>query len=226
MRNPLGKPSVAQSLDGCRLMGSMAPLGYDTKDRKISVNEAEAEQVRSIFASYLRLGSLNLLMADLRKQGIITRVCTLKTGQRVCGIPFTQGPLAYLLRNRFYIGEVAFKGEVLKGEQPAILDRALFDAVQAKLNEQAIKHKTIWMQSEALLTGRIFDDRGNRMSPTHVREGRHQVPVLSVIRPAAGRSGACRASAPSAGSRDRCTRSEISSGPSRTCQSQWTTGPS
>ena len=30
-------------------VGGMAPLGYDTKDRKISVNEAEAEQVRSIF---------------------------------------------------------------------------------------------------------------------------------------------------------------------------------
>jgi hypothetical protein len=49
------------------VVGGMAPLGYDTKDRKISVNEAEAEQVRSIFSSYLRLGSLNLLMAELRK---------------------------------------------------------------------------------------------------------------------------------------------------------------
>ena len=62
-------------------VGGMAPLGYDTKDRKISVNEAEAEQVRSIFASYLRLGSLNLLMAELRKQGIVTKVRTLKTGE-------------------------------------------------------------------------------------------------------------------------------------------------
>jgi hypothetical protein len=26
----------------------MAPLGYDTKDRKIMVNEAEAERVRTI----------------------------------------------------------------------------------------------------------------------------------------------------------------------------------
>jgi site-specific DNA recombinase len=73
----------------------MAPLGYDTKDRKISVDEAEAEQVRSIFSSYLWLGSLNLLMADLRQQGIVTKVRTLKTGERVGGIPFTRGPLAY-----------------------------------------------------------------------------------------------------------------------------------
>ena len=40
-------------------VGGMAPLGYDTKDRKITVNEAEAERVRTIFRSYLKLGSLN-----------------------------------------------------------------------------------------------------------------------------------------------------------------------
>ena len=110
-------------------------------------------------------------MADLRQQGIVTKVRSLKTGERVGGVPFTRGPLAYLLRNRFYIGEVAFKGEILRGEQPPIIDRALFDAVQAKLNEQATNHKTSRMQSEAVLAGRIFDDRGNRMSPTHARKG-------------------------------------------------------
>ena len=151
-------------------VGGMAPLGYDTKDRKISVNEAEADRVRSIFRSYLRLGSLSLLMADLREQGIVTKVRTLKSGTKVGGIPFTRGPLAHLLRNRFYIGEVIFKGEVLAGEQPAIVDRGLFDAVQAKLTEQLNNHKTARMKSEALLAGRIFDDRGNRMTPSHVRK--------------------------------------------------------
>ena len=151
-------------------VGGMAPLGYDTKDRKITVNEAEAERVRTIFRSYLKLGSLNLLMADLRKRGIVTKVRTLKTGQTVGGIPFTRGPLAYLLRNRFYIGEVDFKGEILPGEQPAIVDRNLFDAVQAKLNEQVNNHKASRTKSEALLLGRIFDDRGNRMTPSHARK--------------------------------------------------------
>src|SRR5262245_7331760 len=151
-------------------VGGMAPLGYDTKDRRISVNEAESERVRTIFRSYLKLGSLNLLMADLRRQDIVTKVRTLKTGQTVGGIPFTRWPLAHLLRNRFYIGEVAFKGEVLRGEQPAIIDRDLFDAVQAKLTEQVNSHKAGRMQSEALLVGRIFDDRGNLMSPTHARK--------------------------------------------------------
>jgi site-specific DNA recombinase len=65
---------------------------------------------------------------------------------------------------------VAFKGEVLAGEQPAIVDRDQFDAVQAKLNEQNNNHTTTRMKSEALLAGRIFDDRGNRMSPSHARK--------------------------------------------------------
>src|SRR6476660_5070468 len=150
-------------------VGGMAPLGYDTKDRRITVNEAEADRVRTIFRSYLKLGSLNLLMADLRKRGIATKVRTLKSREKVGGIPFTRGPLAHLLRNRFYIGEVAFKDEILKGEQNAIVDRDLFEAVQAKLSEQVTNHKVSRAKSEALLLGRIFDDRGHRMTPSHAR---------------------------------------------------------
>jgi DNA invertase Pin-like site-specific DNA recombinase len=152
-------------------VGGMVPLGYDTKDRKITVNEAEANRVRDIFRSYLKLGSLNLLLADLQQRGIVTKARTLKTGKTVGGVPFTRGSVYYLLCNRFYIGEVAFKGEVLTGEQPAIVDRVLFDAVQARLAEQGNSRNTTRMKSDALLAGRIFDDRGNRMSPSCARKG-------------------------------------------------------
>ena len=109
-------------------------------------------------------------MADLRQRGIVTKVRSLKTGRIVGGIPFTRGPLAYLLRNRFYIGEVVFKGEVLPGEQPAILDRELFDAVQARLSEQLNHHTAVRAKSESLLIGRLYDDRGNCMSPSHAKK--------------------------------------------------------
>jgi site-specific DNA recombinase len=176
-------------------VGGMVPLGYDTKGRKITVNEAEAEAVRTIFRSYLKLGSLNLLMAELRKRGIVSKIRKLRTGEKVGGIPFTRGPLAHLLRNRFYIGEIHFKGEVLQGEQPAILDRDLFEAVQVKLSEQAINHTATRMQSSALLTGRIFDDRGNRMSPSHARKGntKYRYYLSSVLfNGAVGRAGSVR----------------------------------
>jgi hypothetical protein len=151
-------------------VGGMAPLGYDTKDRKITVNETEAARVRDIFRSYLRLGSLNLLLVDLRKRGVVSKARLLKSGKKVGGIAFARGALAHLLRNRFYVGEVAFKGEILPGEQPAIVDRKLFDAVGTKLSEQLNSHKASRSKSEALLVGRIFDDRGNRMTPSHARK--------------------------------------------------------
>jgi DNA invertase Pin-like site-specific DNA recombinase len=152
-------------------VGGMVPLGYDSRDREITVNEAEAERVRDIFRSYLKLGSLNALMVDLRKRGVLTKARRLRNGAAVGGIPFTRGPLAHLLRNRFYIGEVAFKGEILPGEQTPIIDRRLFESVQAKLDQQITNHKTARSRSGALLTGKIFDDRGQRMTPTHATKG-------------------------------------------------------
>jgi site-specific DNA recombinase len=72
-----------------------------------------------------------------------------------------------LLRNRFYIGEVKYKDEILPGEQPAIMDRALFDAVQQKLTDQWTTRSTARNASDHLLTGLLFDDAGHRMVPTH-----------------------------------------------------------
>ena len=118
-------------------VGGMAPLGYDDQGSKDHRSmKREAERVRSIFRGYLKLGSLNLLMADLRKRGIVTKVRTLKSGKTVGGIPFTRGPLAHLLRNRFYIGEVVFKDEILKGEQAAILDQGLVRCCPSQARRQ------------------------------------------------------------------------------------------
>jgi site-specific DNA recombinase len=60
---------------------------------------------------------------------------------------------------------VVFKGEICPGEHPPILDRDLFEAVQRRLAEQNNGYRSARAGSEALLKGRIFDDRGNRMTP-------------------------------------------------------------
>jgi site-specific DNA recombinase len=60
---------------------------------------------------------------------------------------------------------------VLFERHQPILDRDLFEAVQLKLAEQHNSYQTVRANSEALLMGRIFDDRGNRMSPSHSRKG-------------------------------------------------------
>ena len=83
------------------------------------------------------------------------------------GVPFGRGALSYFLRNRFFVGEVRYKGEILPGEQPAIIDKALFEAVQQKLSAHQ-SHKILTRQkSDHLLMDLLFDDAGHRMIATH-----------------------------------------------------------
>jgi site-specific DNA recombinase len=148
-------------------VGGNLPLGYEMKDGKIAVVEDEAELVRSIFRRYLELGSVNELMQDLRERNIRTKIRRLSTGATRGGIPFGRGALYYLLSNHFYIGEVKYKNEILPGEQPPIMDRALFEAVRQKSLAQW-SHRTVTRnKSDHLLAGLLFDDAGYRMIPTH-----------------------------------------------------------
>jgi len=148
-------------------VGGTLPLGYHMKDGKIAVIEDEAERVQQIYRRYLELGGVNALARDLRDRNIRTKSRLLTTGATRGGILFGRGSLFYLLRNRFYIGEVKYKDEILPGEQPAIMERALFDAVQQKLTDQWTTRSKVRNASDHLLTGLLFDDAGHRMVPTH-----------------------------------------------------------
>src|SRR6202790_4220431 len=136
-------------------------------DRPIAVVEDEAERVRLIYRRYLELSGVNELVRDLRNKDIRTKIRLRATGATHGGIPFERGSLFYLLRNRFYIGEIKYKGEILSGEQPAIMDRQLFDAVQQKLTDQWSHRNHAKSKSDHLLTGLLYDDAGHRMIPTH-----------------------------------------------------------
>jgi site-specific DNA recombinase len=151
-------------------VGGNLPLGYEIKDGKLAVVEEEAELVRSIFRRYLELGSVNELVRDLRDRDIRTKSRRLSTGATRGGIPFGRGALYYLLSNRFYIGEVKYKDEILRGEQPPIMDRELFEAVRQKSLAQWSHRTIVRNKSDQLLTGLLFDDAGHRMIPTHAKK--------------------------------------------------------
>ena len=152
-------------------VGGPVPLGYAAVDKKIAVIPAEAEAVRTIFARYLELGSVRALAEDLDQRGIRSKSRRLADGRTIGGSRFGVGALAYLLKNRFYIGEVVYRGQVHHGKHEPILDAALFEAVQGKLAAQVVARRCRLRGSPALLTGRIFDNRGDRMSPTHANKG-------------------------------------------------------
>ena len=148
-------------------VGGMVPLGYELKDGKPYIVEDDAEQVRMIFRRYLEVGSINRLAIDLNERNIRTKVRRLSSGKNRGGVLFTHGPLSYILRNRFYIGEVVYKGEVCPGPQPALLDRELFETVQKRLTEQRGHAVLTRTKNDAPLRGLLFDEAGEPMIPTH-----------------------------------------------------------
>jgi site-specific DNA recombinase len=150
--------------------GGPAPLGYRCAGKKLAIVPEEAETVRVIFTRYCELGSLGALLEELDRRGIRTKACRLADGRIRGAIRFGAGSLAYVLKNRAYIGEVVYRDEVHRGEHAPILDRGLFETVQAKLAANAVARQVRLKGTPALLTGRIFDDRGNRMSPTHANK--------------------------------------------------------
>jgi site-specific DNA recombinase len=122
------------------------------------------------FADYLRLRSVGELSASLEREAIKPRSRLLSNGKTIAAGRFMVGPLAYLLKNRFYVGDVVYKGEVHKGEHTPILDRELFEAVQARLAERKVLRKLARSKSSAILRGLIFDDRGHPMSQSHANK--------------------------------------------------------
>src|ERR1700736_910724 len=139
-------------------VGGPVPLGYEMKDKKLEIVPEEAETVGTIFTLYLELGSMGALLAELDRRAIRHKVNGRRDGRRSGGIRFGVGSLAHLLKNRFYLGEITYRGEVHRGEHAPILGRDLFEAVQAKRAANAVVRLARLRGSAAILTGRLFGD--------------------------------------------------------------------
>ena len=143
-------------------MGGFVPMGYDVVDRKLVINEAEADTVRHLFKRFVTLGSATLLTRELVANGTLT-----KRGKLI-----DKGFLYKLFRNRLYLGEAVHKGTSYPGEHQAIITPELWDQVHAILQEsprqRAANTRT---QTPALLKGLIFTDRGIAMTPTVTKKG-------------------------------------------------------
>jgi site-specific DNA recombinase len=148
-------------------VGGPVPFGYATVNKKLVIVPEEAETVRTMFRLYLECGSVGALAEELARRNIVSKVRTFASGRTKGGGPYSVGALAHFLKNRFYIGEVVYRRETHTGEHASIIDRPTFEAVQAKLAENARAQRVRVESSPAILMGRIFDDRGNRMTPSH-----------------------------------------------------------
>jgi site-specific DNA recombinase len=161
------RDKVAASRRKGKWTGGTVPLGYDAKNKKLVINKAEAETVRYIFKRYLELQSFGKLVEDLDSKGIVTKRRDTKVEKFNGGILFTYGPLAYFLKNRVYIGETGHKDKWFPGEHAGIVDLKTFDQVQQLLKSKSEGRDATRTASEALLLGKLYDDKGNRMSPSY-----------------------------------------------------------
>jgi site-specific DNA recombinase len=151
-------------------VGGPVPVGYPSVRKKLEIVPDEADLVGKIFAEYLRLGSIAALAASLNAEGLRPKSRPLADGRVLQAACYRVGPLAHLLKNRFYVGDVVYRGEIHKGEHEPILDPALFEAAQQRLREGAVQRLKVLRSSPALLAGKIFDDRNNPMTPTHANK--------------------------------------------------------
>ncbi|WP_270934341.1 recombinase family protein [Falsiroseomonas oryzae] len=154
------RDKVAASRKRGMWMGGYVPLGYDVRERKLVVNDAEAALVRRIFQGFVETESCTRLVQALRAEGATTKR----------GRPLTKSDVYRILSNRVYLGEAVHKGTAYPGEHDAIVTQALWDAVHAVLQvSPRVRVNRTRNTTAPLLRGLIFDSDGRAMSPSHSR---------------------------------------------------------
>ncbi len=164
------RDKIAASKKKGMWMGGPIPMGYDLQDRKLLINEAEADTIRFIFQRHVELRSLRELAADLKNKGIRSKLRTMQDGRTTGGQPYAIGALGYLLRNVLYIGQIRHGDQIYEGEHEAIIPPELWEANQrlfCKLTNLPRPRKSL----PSPLGGFLEDALGRPMGPAHANRG-------------------------------------------------------
>jgi hypothetical protein len=167
-------------------MGGRVPLGYDLKERQLRVNPAEAKLVRSLYERYLALGCVSKLHAELNAHGLVSKQRISRRGLASGGVPYSRGALYELLKNRLYLGEITYRGEIHCGQHEAIVERSVWERVQQHLARgRTARREGTRARVPSLLLGRVYSDSGARYTPTHSskRDKRYRYYVLQSAGP-------------------------------------------
>jgi len=155
--------------------GGPPVLGYsiDKEKHRLIVDEVEASIVRDLYDLYLQHGSLLEVSRIANERGWTTKVWTRKDGTRKEGRPLDKTKVSTILRNPTYIGMVRHDGQLLPGEQEAIVDEATFRRVQAMLDGDGNEGSRLAHSKHgSLLSGLLTCGRcGAAMSSTYTKKG-------------------------------------------------------
>ena len=108
----------------------IAPFGYynNPKTKTIHVEPNEAKLLVEIFVLYAKGESTFLDISDyLLKHGLRTKG----------GRPFHKDKIKQILKNPFYYGHFVYDGELHEGKHEALIEKKLFDKVQAVIQQRS-----------------------------------------------------------------------------------------
>ena len=167
------RDKIAASKKKGMWMGGVVPLGYRVESRALHIVEDHAEIVRSLFRRYLGAGSVVRLKQQLDAEEVRLPVRIDGGGRSTGGGLFSRGHIYKILSNPIYVGRIAHKGQVHDGQHPPIVTKDQWDEVRQSLGDHAgaARTKRTRQSSDALLAGKLYDDGGNRMSPTWAKKG-------------------------------------------------------
>ena len=152
-------------------MGGHVPLGYCADGRTLKINEAEGPTIRTLYDLYRKLGSVREVKDRAEAPGFRSRRRARSCGRVSGGIPFDRGHLHHILSNPVYAGRIRHKGQVYDGQHPAIIDPKTWDKVQELLQSgAAISRGTRKKAITSPLAGKLFDETGDRLTPSHSRK--------------------------------------------------------
>jgi len=157
-------------------MHGICPLGYDVVDRRLVVNEKEAEQVRTIFRRFVELGSILKVVQEVRVRGWCNKTWTTKAGTVRPGKLHDKSSIHGMLHCRTYRGELKHRGEYVESTHPAIIDKALWDEAHALLQVNGrVRAATSRGKVDFLLKGLLTGPDGRALSPWHTKKANGRV---------------------------------------------------
>lgn len=157
-------------------MGATVPLGYAADGRSLKIAVPDAAVIRTIYDLYLKHQNTRTVKEAVDALDLKTPVRTLISGRVKGGAAFSYGHIHYILTNPVYAGRIRHHANVYPGQHPPLISPEVWDSIQEQLQSDAVKDRTFTTRnrsgakaSASLLAGKIYDQTGDRLTPSHTK---------------------------------------------------------
>ncbi len=166
------RDKIAASKKKGMWMGGCVPLGYEPDGRTLKINATEAVTIRKLYELYAIQQSLNAVVIKANQLGLRSKLKITDETTSHPGKKLTRSQIHHILTNPVYSGRIRHKNKVYDGLHPAIITQNEFEKIQTTLKDQSAKQRGLNNKhcAPSLLIGKIVDEAGRCLTPTHTRK--------------------------------------------------------